>query len=1019
MSILLICISGSYAETFKKGNTVGIIIQEESLKITSKDYTTKYLDFTVEKIDSLNYKIHWQWNNQEVKNALINCFKQSGNAQKDCANSIKANYFPEISKDMKNDIKKLDTVSLKSDSSSCIKFKKTSFDATADEGILEIEIKGTKKKKDKGKIGFETTTIELTDVDVEITIDPETENCQDGLCKHNIDIVNSTDSNFCFNSLDIYGTFDPNVTNQQMYFYKNYADENGEWQAWEKLTTQECIKPNETGNLKYFYEVPLFTSGKWDFHFWYNGTDNEIYPYYNNNSWAFTQPTNYNYGSLITVDGNAFLLGVGEDYAHWNLNESSGTNVPDTSGNARHCTTVNMEDADWVSGKLNNNLQFDGTDEYVNCSNIANFERTDEFSLESWVKSTTIGSNMIISKIRKLPVWRGWWLNFIDGKINFGLDYQNPDVLMVETIDSSFADGNYHHVVATYDGTSLASGVHIYVDGVDKPLTILNNSLTGTIQTSVNLQIGSYQNSTDFFNGSIDEVVIYEEELSLPEVSFRYNTGVGIETPLNATYSTANPTITARYSLTDTNRITQLTNFIETATKPVGTEIKYQLTDDNGSTYQWWNGAIWTSASDTYSQANTVSDINSNITTFSVGSPREVKFRAYLHTDSNIVSPTLDEIEIEYEYSFGNNPPNNFNLTPEPDQNNVSTVNLDWDNTTDPESDAFHFNIRVGTTSGANNILDTNTTNSYHNNLSVSATNTYYWKVIACEDANHTNCSDWTAEDSFLISTSCTGGNGVVCITATVGNEPPTITNTNLIPQFWNGVGEIWFMFDCIDADMNYAYAIITGANTHTLPNFNLTIDDNASLEISSYLTQQGDYTIYAKCVDAIGQITTATGTEGHYSPDYNILINDGDTITNSLTVNLTMDAPMPTQYMAFSCDTSNWSSWEIYNTTKTDFDMGGQPTIGCTAYGEGHYFVYVAYSDGNNVYTNYDSIYAEGADINAMMYESPEEATTPTMLVSLFDFDNLPIALIVLIALIILVLWWTVFRKRGYNNGY
>lgn len=38
--------------------------------------------------------------------------------------------------------------------------------------------------------------------------------------------------------------------------------------------------------------------------------------------------------------------------AVWNMDESSGTNVSDSSGNGNNGTTQNMEDADWVTGKI-------------------------------------------------------------------------------------------------------------------------------------------------------------------------------------------------------------------------------------------------------------------------------------------------------------------------------------------------------------------------------------------------------------------------------------------------------------------------------------------------------------------------------------------------------------------------------------------------------------------------------------------------------------------------------------------
>ena len=68
------------------------------------------------------------------------------------------------------------------------------------------------------------------------------------------------------------------------------------------------------------------------------------------------------------------------------MNETTGTNVPDISGNTNDGTTQNMDDTNWVSGKLNNGLFFDGVNEYVDCGTTGNFDSTDPFSIEQWVR---------------------------------------------------------------------------------------------------------------------------------------------------------------------------------------------------------------------------------------------------------------------------------------------------------------------------------------------------------------------------------------------------------------------------------------------------------------------------------------------------------------------------------------------------------------------------------------------------------------------------------------------------------
>jgi hypothetical protein len=80
--------------------------------------------------------------------------------------------------------------------------------------------------------------------------------------------------------------------------------------------------------------------------------------------------------------------------------------------------------------------------------------------------------------------------------------------------DNRILTKGWHHVTGTYNGTKLV----LYVDGI--PISTANAS--GSINaTEVPLTIGSVLNS--YFNGSIDEVRIYDRALNADEVLDLYN----------------------------------------------------------------------------------------------------------------------------------------------------------------------------------------------------------------------------------------------------------------------------------------------------------------------------------------------------------------------------------------------------------------------------------------------------------------------------------------------------------------
>lgn len=81
--------------------------------------------------------------------------------------------------------------------------------------------------------------------------------------------------------------------------------------------------------------------------------------------------------------------------------------------------------------------------------------------------------------------------------------------------------------------------------------------------------------------------------------------------------------------------------FTESSTKNGG-EIYYQLSNDNGANWYYWNGVAWASAGT--GNYNTADVINTNITNFPIGS-RDFKWRAYLVSNGS-QSITLSNITL-------------------------------------------------------------------------------------------------------------------------------------------------------------------------------------------------------------------------------------------------------------------------------------------------------------------------------------------------------------------------------------
>jgi Tfp pilus assembly protein PilV len=86
-------------------------------------------------------------------------------------------------------------------------------------------------------------------------------------------------------------------------------------------------------------------------------------------------------------------------------------------------------------------------------------------------------------------------------------------------------------------------------------------------------------------------------------------------------------------------------SFAEESTKNGG-EIHYQLSHDDGNTWQYWNGSAWVTVSGV-TDYNTSTVVNANIGTFTVVNS-QIKFKAFLESDSTQFVQ-LDNVNIGYD----------------------------------------------------------------------------------------------------------------------------------------------------------------------------------------------------------------------------------------------------------------------------------------------------------------------------------------------------------------------------------
>lgn len=172
--------------------------------------------------------------------------------------------------------------------------------------------------------------------------------------------------------------------------------------------------------------------------------------------------------------------------------------------------------AQWKPGKVAGAFEFDGQT-HIDCGLLGEFDKGDQASFGAWIFPTSAGPSTVMSKMDEGQSFRGFDLILEGGKPAVHLVNHWPDNGLKVICKQAVSLKAWHHVFATWDGSSRASGLKIFVDGQPQELEITNDQLKDSIKTEQPLRIGQRTGSCAF-QGLIDDVRFFGVQLSAEDV---------------------------------------------------------------------------------------------------------------------------------------------------------------------------------------------------------------------------------------------------------------------------------------------------------------------------------------------------------------------------------------------------------------------------------------------------------------------------------------------------------------------
>jgi hypothetical protein len=197
----------------------------------------------------------------------------------------------------------------------------------------------------------------------------------------------------------------------------------------------------------------------------------------------------------------------------WLLDEKSGTDVHDSSGNGNN-GKMSGGSGKWVTGKFGNALELNGTSEFVQISDAPSLDLEQEVTMVNWFwwEGSGDGWQTFFSKGPMSGTNENWahFINTGGRYTHFILNAGGPRVNL-DSAGNIFEPKKWYHAAATFDGKMRI----IYIDGKEAS----RGALSGKLVTNNNyLGIGFREGSPHYWKGMLDDMAVFKRALSAAEV---------------------------------------------------------------------------------------------------------------------------------------------------------------------------------------------------------------------------------------------------------------------------------------------------------------------------------------------------------------------------------------------------------------------------------------------------------------------------------------------------------------------
>jgi hypothetical protein len=189
-----------------------------------------------------------------------------------------------------------------------------------------------------------------------------------------------------------------------------------------------------------------------------------------------------------------------------------------------------------AAGRTGHGFHFDGFNA-VNIDAVPELHRQDPFSFALWVKPSRVHSRAVVAHRSRSGIdsaMRGFELVLEENRPSFALVHFSPGNEIRIAATQALPVNEWTHLAATYDGSSRAAGLTLYLNGRPAEARVVRDSLYRDIvyrekwgdsiekdsgRSVLPFSLGARFNDASFTEGTVDDVAFFLGCLSAPEIA--------------------------------------------------------------------------------------------------------------------------------------------------------------------------------------------------------------------------------------------------------------------------------------------------------------------------------------------------------------------------------------------------------------------------------------------------------------------------------------------------------------------